>query len=269
EIGVELAGVLTVGDHHDRLVWAWRRALELADVVISTGGIGPTADDLTSEVVAEVVGVPLVEDAEQAARIRQLFAALGREMPANNLKQALLPRGAIVIPNALGTAPGYRLAYGAKHLVVLPGVPREMKPMMEETVLLWLARLRGGHRGLLAHRLTSVPGSAGYVRRALVAYANSAKQELLGVRRETLAADGAVSEETAGEMAAGARRAFDASIGVSTTGIAGPDGGTPEKPVGTVCFGLAAEAGVVTRRYQLWGTRGWVKLLASQVALAW
>ena len=123
EIGVELAGVLTVGDHHDRLVWAWRRALELADVVISTGGIGPTADDLTSEVVAEVVGVPLVEDAEQAARIRQLFAALGREMPANNLKQALLPRGAIVIPNALGTAPGYRLAHGAKHLVVLPGVP--------------------------------------------------------------------------------------------------------------------------------------------------
>ena len=138
EIGVELAVVLTVGDHHDRLVWAWRRALELADVVISTGGIGPTADDLTSEVVAEVVGVPLVEDAEQAARIRQLFAALGREMPANNLKQALLPRGAIVIPNALGTAPGYRLAHGAKHLVVLPGVPREMRPMMEETVLPWL-----------------------------------------------------------------------------------------------------------------------------------
>ncbi len=373
EIGVELAGVLTVGDHHDRLVWAWRRALELADVVISTGGIGPTADDLTSEVVAEVAGVPLVEDAEQAARIRQLFAAFGREMPANNLKQALLPRGAVVIPNALGTAPGYRLAHGAKHLVVLPGVPREMKPMMEETVLPWLVRLRGGDQvylarvfqtfgltesgldemvagaidpsegrvsfrasfpevsvrvvvhgrpdeaaarlealaarirdrigpyvygegavtmeevvgrllrerrltvalaesctgGLVAHRLTNVPGSSAYVWGALVTYANSAKQDLLGVRRETLAAHGAVSEETAGEMAAGARRAFGASIGVSTTGIAGPDGGTPEKPVGTVCFGLASEAGVVTRRYQLWGTRDWVKLLASQVALDW
>jgi len=123
--------------------------------------------------------------------------------------------------------------------------------------------------GLVAHRLTNVPGSSAYVRGALVAYANSAKQELLGVRRETLAAHGAVSEETAGEMAAGARRAFGASIGVSTTGIAGPDGGTPEKPVGTVCFGFAAEAGVVTRRYQLWGTRDWVKLLASQVALDW
>src|SRR5206468_488355 len=96
-------------------------AVTLRAAVLSTG------DELTSEVVAEVVGVPLVEDAEQAARIRQLFAALGREMPANNLKQALLPRGAIVIPNALGTAPGYRLAHGAKPLVVLPGVPREMK----------------------------------------------------------------------------------------------------------------------------------------------
>jgi len=369
EIGVELAVVLTVGDHHDRLVWAWRRALELADVVISTGGIGPTTDDLTSEVVAEVVGVPLVEDAEQAARIRRLFAAFGREMPA----KALLPRGAIVIPNALGTAPGYRLAHGAKHLVVLPGVPREMKPMMAETVLPWLVELRGGDQvylarvfqtfgltesgldemvagaidpsegrvsfrasfpeislrvvvhgrpdeararldalaarirerigpyvygegavtleevvgrllgarrltvalaesctgGLVGHRLTNVPGSSAYVRGAVVAYADSAKQDLLGVRRETLAARGAVSEETAGEMAAGARRAFGASIGVSTTGIAGPGGGTPEKPVGTVCLGLASEAGVVTRRYQLWGTRDWVKLLASQVALDW
>ncbi len=373
EIGVELAGVLTVGDHHDRLVWAWRRALELGDVVISTGGIGPTADDLTSEVIAEVAGVPLVEDAEQAARIRRLFEAFGREMPANNLKQALLPRGATVIPNALGTAPGYRLAHGDKHLVVLPGVPREMKPMMEETVLPWLVQLRGGDQvylarvfqtfgltesgldemvagaidpsegrvsfrasfpevslrvvvhgrpeeaagrlealaarvrerigpyvygegavtmeevvgrllrergltlalaesctgGLVGHRLTNVPGSSAYVRGALVAYANSAKEALLGVRPETLAAHGAVSEETAGEMAAGARRALGASLGVSTTGIAGPDGGTPEKPVGTVCFGLASDAGVVTRRYQLWGTRDWVKLLASQVALDW
>jgi len=373
EIGVELAGVLTVGDHHDRLVWAWRRALELGDVVISTGGIGPTADDLTSEVVAEVAGVPLVEDAEQAARIRRLFEAFGREMPANNLKQALLPRGATVIPNALGTAPGYRLEHGDKHLVVLPGVPREMKPMMEETVLPWLVQLRGGDQvylarvfqtfgltesgldemvadaidpsegrvsfrasfpevslrvvvhgrpeeeaarlealaarvrarigpyvygegavtmeevvgrllrergltlalaesctgGLVGHRLTNVPGSSAYVRGALVAYANDAKEDLLGVRPETLAAYGAVSEETAGEMAAGARRALGASLGVSTTGIAGPDGGTPEKPVGTVCFGLASDAGVVTRRYQLWGTRDWVKLLASQVALDW
>jgi nicotinamide-nucleotide amidase len=373
ELGIEVVAVLAVGDHQDRLVWAWRRGLELADLVVSTGGIGPTADDLTSEAVAEALEVPLVEDAESAARIRQMFAALGREMPLNNLKQALLPRGASIIPNALGTAPGYRAEHAGKHLVVLPGVPREMKPMMEEIVLPWLARLRGGDEvylsrtfqtfglaesgldemvagavdpaegrvsfrasfpevslrvlvhgrpaeaaarievlaarirerigpfvygegattmeevvgrmlrergltvalaesctgGLVAHRLTNVPGSSDYLRGAVVAYANTAKEGLLGVRPETLAVHGAVSEETAAEMAAGAQRTFAADLGVSTTGIAGPTGGTPEKPVGTVCLGLASEAGVVTRRYQLWGTRDWVKLLASQVALDW
>jgi nicotinamide-nucleotide amidase len=373
EIGIDVVAVLTVGDHRDRLVTAWRRGLELADVVISTGGIGPTADDLTSEVVADVVGVPLVEDATSADRIRQLFAAFGREMPLNNLKQALFPRGATIIPNALGTAPGYRIEHDGRHVVVLPGVPREMKPMMEETVLPWLVHLRGGDEvfvprtfqtfgltesgldelvaglvdpaearvsvraifpeislrlvvhglpadaaaradalaarvrerigpflygegavtmeevvgrllrergltvalaesctgGLVAHRLTNVPGSSEYVRGAVVAYANAAKEALLGVRAETLAAHGAVSEETAAEMAAGARRVFGTSLAVSTTGIAGPTGGTPEKPVGTVCLALAADAGVVTRRYQLWGTRDWVKLLASQVALEW
>jgi competence/damage-inducible protein CinA-like protein len=373
EIGIEVAAVLTVGDHRDRLAAAWRRGLELADVVISTGGIGPTADDLTSEVVADVVGMPLVEDAASADRIRQLFAAFGREMPLNNLKQALFPRGATIIPNALGTAPGYRIEHDGRHVVVLPGVPREMKPMMEETVLPWLVHLRGGDEvfvprtfqtfgltesgldelvaglvdpaearvsfrasfpeislrlvvhglpadaaaradalaarvrerigpflygegavtmeevvgrllrergltvalaesctgGLVAHRLTNVPGSSEYVRGAVVAYANAAKEALLGVRAETLAAHGAVSEETAAEMAAGARRVFGTSLAVSTTGIAGPTGGTPEKPVGTVCLALAADAGVVTRRYQLWGTRDWVKLLASQLALDW
>jgi nicotinamide-nucleotide amidase len=373
EIGIEVAAVLTVGDHRDRLAAAWRRGLELADVVISTGGIGPTADDLTSEVVADVVGMPLVEDAASADRIRQLFAAFGREMPLNNLKQALFPRGATIIPNAFGTAPGYRIEHDGRHVVVLPGVPREMKPMMEETVLPWLVHLRGGDEvfvprtfqtfgltesgldelvaglvdpaearvsfrasfpeislrlvvhglpadaaaradalaarvrerigpflygegavtmeevvgrllrergltvalaesctgGLVAHRLTNVPGSSEYVRGAVVAYANAAKEALLGVRAETLAAHGAVSEETAAEMAAGARRVFGTSLAVSTTGIAGPTGGTPEKPVGTVCLALAADAGVVTRRYQLWGTRDWVKLLASQLALDW
>jgi PncC family amidohydrolase len=123
--------------------------------------------------------------------------------------------------------------------------------------------------GLVAHRLTNVAGSSAYVRGAVVAYANTAKEALLGVRGETLAAHGAVSEETAAEMAAGARRAFGVGLAISTTGIAGPTGGTPEKPVGTVCLGLASEDGVVTRRYQLWGTRDWVKLLASQLALDW
>jgi competence/damage-inducible protein CinA-like protein len=373
ELGVDVVAVLTVGDDRERLAWAWRRGLELGDVVISTGGIGPTADDLTSEVVAEVLGVPLVEDAPSAERIRQLFAALGREMPLNNLKQALFPRGAEIISNAFGTAPGYRAAVGKKHVVILPGVPREMKPMMQETVLPWLAQLRGGDTvylartfqtfgltesgldemvagaidpsegrvsfrasfpeisvrvvvhgapsdaaarlevlaarlrdrigahvygegavtmeevvggllrergltlalaesctgGLVGHRVTNVPGSSRWFRGAIVPYVNDAKTAFFGVRRETLVAHGAVSEEAAGEMACAARRSLAADVGIGITGIAGPDGGTAEKPVGTVCLGLASESGVVTHRYQLWGTRDWVKLLASQVALDW
>jgi nicotinamide-nucleotide amidase len=371
-LGIDVIVVLTVGDYPDRLAWAWRQALELADVVISTGGIGPTADDLTSEVVARVLGVSLVEDAASAERIRQLFAAFGREMPLNNLKQALMPAGAVVIPNGLGTAPGYRVLHGATHAVVLPGVPREMKPMMEDTVLPWLRSLRGDEvylsrvfqtfgvtesgldelvagvvdpaagrlafrasfpevslrlvvhgrpaeaearlqeisarlrerlgpylygegattleevvgqllrergltvalaegctGGLVAHRLTGVPGSSGYVRGAVVAYGNPAKQDLLGVRAETLAAEGAVSEPVAGEMAAGARRVLGTALGLAATGIAGPEGGTSAKPVGTVVLALASDQEVATRRYQLWGTRDWVKLLASQIALDW
>jgi len=372
EIGVDVACVLTVGDYPDRLEWAWRQALERADVVISTGGIGPTADDLTTETVGRVLGVPLVEHTESADRIRRWFAATGRPMPENNLKQALMPQGAVLVPNALGTAPGYRVASGPGNIIVLPGVPREMKPMVEETVLPWIRAQRGGAvylartfqtfgvtesgldelvhgvvdpaegrvsfrasfpevsvrvvvqgepdvaaerlvavgdrlraaigsycyaegavtmeetvgallrergltvataesctGGLVAHRLTNVPGSSAYVLGGVVAYANEAKRSLLDVAAATLEAHGAVSEQTAAEMAAGARRRLGADIVVSTTGIAGPDGGTAEKPVGTVCFGLASADDIVAARYQLWGTRDWVKLLASQVALEW
>lgn len=372
EIGLDVTCVLTVGDYPDRLEWAWRQALERADAVISTGGIGPTADDLTSETVARVLGVPLVEHTESADRIRRWFASTGRPMPENNLKQALMPRGAVLVPNALGTAPGYRAAHGDRHVVVLPGVPREMKPMMEETVLPWLRAQRGGAvylartfqtfgvtesgldelvagvvdpsegrvsfrasfpevsvrvvvhgepavarerlatvgdrlraaigtycygegavtmeeavgrllrergrtvataesctGGLVAHRLTNVPGSSTYMLGGIVAYANQPKRQLLGVSPTTLEAHGAVSEETAAEMAAGARRALGADVAVSTTGVAGPDGGTAEKPVGTICLGLASADETVAARYQLWGTRDWVKLLGSQVALEW
>jgi len=371
-LGLDVVAVLTVGDYPERLAWAWRQALELAEVVISTGGIGPTADDLTNEVVARVLGVPLAEDRESAERIRQLFAALGREMPENNLKQALLPQGAVVIPNPLGTAPGYRIQHRERHLVVLPGVPREMKTMMDETVLPWLRTLRGGDvylarvfqtfgltesaldemvaglvepaearvsfrasfpeislrivvhgepasaaarlealaarirerigpyvygegpvtleevvgrllrereltlalaesvtGGLVGHRVTNVPGSSAYLRGAVVAYANRAKRELLGVHQETLDAHGAVSEQTAAEMAAGARRVFGTDLGLATTGIAGPEAATADKPAGTLWLALAAADGTVVRRYQLWGTRDWMKLLASQIALDW
>jgi nicotinamide-nucleotide amidase len=123
--------------------------------------------------------------------------------------------------------------------------------------------------GLVGHRLTEVPGSSAWFRGGVVVYANDLKRRLIGVSKETLERYGAVSEETAGEMAAGVRTALGADLGVAITGIAGPDGGTPEKPVGTVCFGLARAEGTVTHRYPLWGTRDWVKLLASQIALDW
>jgi nicotinamide-nucleotide amidase len=376
-VGIDVTAMLVVGDYPERIAWAWRAALQQADLVISTGGLGPTADDLTTETVAGVVERPLLLNTEVASRIQQMFEAMGRVMPENNLQQARFPLGAVIIPNALGTAPGFRLehdtAAGRRHLIVLPGVPREMKPMLEGEVLPWLQQARGttdvylshvfqtfgisesaldelvagcvdpaegriafraafpqisvrltvhgppataperlrtlaarlrecigdyGYGegdttmeavvgsllrergltiglaesctgGLVGHRLTNVPGISAYLRGGVVAYADSAKIQQLGVRPETLAHTGAVSVETASEMAAGARTAFASDLGLAITGIAGPDGGTPDKPVGTVCFALAAAGAAFRRRYQLWGTREWVKLLSSQIALDW
>lgn len=370
ELGIDVSAILTVGDYPERLEWAWKQAMAQADVVVSTGGIGPTADDLTNETVAAVLGRALVVDEPSADRMRRFFAARGVEMPENNLKQAMVPEGYVIVPNALGTAPGYRVQAGGKHLVVLPGVPREMKPMMEETVLPWLRTLQGNDvylahtfqtfgisesgldqlvagvlapeegrlsfrasfpevscrvvvrgapdeaaarlaavavrmrerlgeycygegatsmeavvgdalrrrgwklalaesctGGLVGHRVTSIPGSSAYFLGGVESYASSVKMALLGVARDTLVTHGAVSEPCAGEMAAGARRVLGADVAVSVTGIAGPDGGTAEKPVGFTCFGLATPEGVVARTHQLWGTRDWVKLLASQIAL--
>lgn len=376
-IGLEVVEIFVVGDYPDRIRRAWEQALAQADVVISTGGLGPTADDLTTETVAALTGRPLHQDDAVADHIRQMFAAMGRVMPENNLRQARFPEGATVIANALGTAPGFRLALErdgrTRHLVVLPGVPREMKPMLEQSVIPWLQAERGGGDefasrvfqtfglsesaldemvaacirpdeariafraafpqisvrltvqdepgraaarlealaarlrahvgdyiygegdtkmeavvggllaergltlalaesctgGLVGSRITDVPGSSRYLCGGVVAYANEAKQAQLGVAAATLAQHGAVSEETATEMALGARRLFGADLGLAVTGIAGPDGGTADKPVGTVCFALAAADGVVSRRYKLWGTRDWVKILSSQVALDW
>lgn len=377
EAGVEVAAVLTVGDVAERIIWAWQQAIAQADIIISTGGIGPTADDLTTELVAKVAGVDLFFSEEVAERIRRVFASLNRPMPENNLKQAHFPAGATIIANHLGTAPGYRVEldtpHGRKHLLILPGVPREMKPMMEETVLPWLREMRGGGEvfltrtfqtfgisesgldelvagtvsedegrlafrasfpqismrvtvrgkagevegrldelsqrirarigsfvygegdvtmeevvgqllkdkgktlslaeacsgGLVTHRLTNVPGSSAYFPGTVVAYSDAAKHKLLGVKPETLRQHGAVSEETVREMAAGVRERLGTDIGVAVTGIAGPEGGTPDKPVGAVCLALATDGALVSRRYQLWGNREWIKTLVSQLALDW
>ena len=348
-----------------------------ADVVLSTGGIGPTADDLTTETIARITGRTLWRSEEAVTKMRLLFAAMGRPMPENNLKQAMFPEGAEILPNPLGTAPGFRLAVQQEshvaHLIVMPGVPREMKPMMENTVMPWIRQNRGsdtiyavrifqtfgisesaldeavagvvrpdegriafrasfpqislritverspdeaqaqleklGARvrekisnfvfaegdlsmeevvgdlltqkkltlgvaesctgGLIGHRLTNIPGSSRYLKADLVTYSNEAKHKVLGVSEETLRDQGAVSEACVMEMANGVRRVANTDVGVATSGIAGPDGGTPDKPVGTVCIALVGDGVNASRRYQLRGNREWVKLLTSQVALDW
>jgi nicotinamide-nucleotide amidase len=373
--GVDIAGFHSVADDERAIIRALRRALEDADLAITTGGLGPTADDLTTECVARLAGVPLVLHQASLDRIVERFEQLGLEMPANNRKQAMLPEGAKVV-DPVGTAPGVIVALAGdlagKHVITLPGVPREMRAMAEESVLPWLAERAGGlliatrvystaglseskldellvgaieplegrlsfraafprmqarvtvmgrsaeevdsrlaaadsrirerlgdhlyavgdegleetvgrllgesgatiavaescTGGLIGHRLTDVPGSSVYYLLGIVAYSNEMKRSLLGVSERTLEEHGAVSEPTVREMARGVRTAAGASIGLATSGIAGPGGGTADKPVGTVCIGLAWNGGEWSRRYQLGGrSRSWVKEVTAQIGL--
>ncbi len=375
-VGVEPVAGFSAPDDEDAIARAFERALEEADVAISTGGLGPTADDLTTPVVARLAGRPLRLDEPSLAAIEERFRGRGLPMPENNRKQALLPEGSTVVPNPLGTAPGFICPVGRggaiRHVVCLPGVPREMTRMVVETVIPWLEGLNPGRRflsrtfstfgltesrldellagvagptearvafraafphiqarftvsgasgdplearmdvlearvrerlgshlyavgdegleetvgrllrergltlgvaesctgGLIGDRITDVPGSSEYFLMGVVTYSNAAKQRLLGVRAATLLEHGAVSMRTAEEMAEGIRQLSGADLGLSTTGIAGPDGGTPEKPVGTVCVGLAWEGGSWSRRYDLGErSRDWVKGMTAQVAL--
>jgi nicotinamide-nucleotide amidase len=369
ESGIDLVAVLTVGDDAERIRWAFTNGLDRADLVIATGGLGPTADDLTTETLAATLDRKLRFDEESAEHIRALFRSIGRTMPENNLRQAMFPEGAVILANSLGTAPGYRVEVEWKgrtrFVVVMPGVPREMKPRirsLDETGLVYRSRsfqtfgasesaldemMKGaispdegrlsfraafpqisvrvtahgspdevdeklvhlGERvrgrigdyifgeggetmeavvegllrsrgwklataesvtgGLVSERLTTVPGSSQVFAGGVVAYTLETKQAVLGVGRETLERYGAVSDATAKEMASGARRVCGADLAVAVTGVAGPDGGTPDSPVGTVYVGFAAEGILVSRRYQLWGTRDGIRLLASQIALDW
>jgi nicotinamide-nucleotide amidase len=375
-VGAEPVGGFSVADDPPAIERALERALADAEVVITTGGLGPTADDLTTGCVARVAGVGLELHAPSLRRIEERFRERRVEMPANNRKQALLPAGSTPIPNPLGTAPGFvrPVERGGltRHVLTLPGVPREMRAMTEESVLPWLRDRQPGRRflsrvystfgiseskldelvagaidpaearvsfraafprlqlrltlagapdddlearlerldarvrerlgdalyatgdegmeetvgrllrergltvavaesctgGLIGSRITDVAGSSAYFLLGVIAYSNEAKQNLLGVRAETLAAHGAVSPETAAEMAEGVRRAAGAALGVATTGIAGPGGGSAEKPVGTVCVGVAWEGGVWSRRFDLGAReREWVKAMTAQIAL--
>jgi nicotinamide-nucleotide amidase len=370
-LGVEVVAILKVGDMKERLLWAVEHALELGDLVIGTGGLGPTADDLTTEVVANYFHRPLKTDDQVANALKRRFEARGFPWTTNNLKQALFPEGAEIIPNPVGTAPGFRIETAdKKFLIWLSGVPREMEAMMQETVLPWVARARGGGEqvsaqtfkvygltesrlddilkpvllppearlsfrahypdltlrltlrggqekektifrltaqirellgphiygegdvtleeivgellrkkgwtlalaesctgGYLGHRITRVAGSSAYFKSSIVSYSNESKIRFLGVKQATLERHGAVSRETALEMAEGALRETEADVALSVTGIAGPSGGNAEKPVGTVWMGISRRGQSDARHFHFHGDRERVILGSSQAAL--
>lgn len=370
--GINVYFKATVGDNWTRLAGVLTQALTRADVVITSGGLGPTEDDLTREVVAAVLRRPLVLDEQALKTIENWFTRTGREMPSSNRKQALMPEGAHVITNGHGTAPGFIVEHDDKLIVCLPGVPHEMRAMLEHGVLPHLRRryaldgtlftrnlkfygigesaleerLRDLFRmtnptvapyagmaevkvrltaraqsaddaeqlfapveqeivqrvgeymygvgedtmesvagqalanagrtvalaesctgGLVAKRLTDVPGSSAYFLGGVVAYSNDAKTQLLGVSEAALREHGAVSAQVAEEMAVGAARRFGATMGVSVTGIAGPDGGSETKPVGLVFIGYAANGKSHSYRFQFTGDRDRVRRYTAQAAL--
>ncbi len=371
-LGVEVVAILKVGDNRERLLWALDHAAELGDLIIGTGGLGPTVDDLTTETVARYIGRPLELHEDVATALKRRFEDRGRPWTENNLKQAQFPEGAKVIPNPRGTAPGFRIAIGEhKWLIWLSGVPREMVEMMLQSVVPWISQTlktdevaaatfkiygltesklddilkpvhlpngvqlsfrahypdlslrliyRGGKEdseqfqglkarigkliqpyvfgegdetleeivgrlllkngwtlalaesctgGYISHRITRVPGSSDYFKSSAVTYSNEAKMAFLGVKKSTLNRFGPVSRETAIEMAQGIRKKTGANVGMSVTGIAGPDGGSPEIPVGTVWIGMAQPHGEEAQIFHLQGDRERVIQGASQAVLHW
>jgi nicotinamide-nucleotide amidase len=353
DLGYEVSRQVAIPDTGPEIQTAVREALTRADLVIVTGGLGPTSDDITRDLIAQLLGKRLVEDPAVLAPIQAYFEQRKRRMPPRTRVQALVPEGALVLANAYGTAPGLALevkpnpfqpAGRASLLIMLPGPPRELRPMFLDKVVPLLRRVfplpvpfqcltlrstglgesvaeetvagplqslvdaglelgycarpgqvdirlvaRGPHApelvskaeqivrsllgayiyavddeeleaslirllteskqtlaiaesctgGCISNRLTNVPGASAVLLAGLVTYSNAAKQKFLGVSAETLAGHGAVSEAVAREMAEGVRKETGAFYSLSVTGIAGPSGGTPTKPVGTVFIGLA------------------------------
>ena len=373
--GADVFAKHSVGDNAERLRVMLEGVLERADGAVTTGGLGPTVDDLTKDAVARAVGKPLVLHEPSLRAIEERFRQFGRPMTDNNRRQAYLPEGSFVLENPHGTAPGFVAERGdGKFVACMPGVPREMRPMLAERLVPWLTqrfglreaiytrtlhtvgigesqldervhdlfaslenpkiamlahggrvdvkvmakaasqaeadslidpvaaqlreRIGSGYfgddgttlagaivaemarRGLrlgtaesctggqLADAIVAVPGASAVYRGGVVAYDNAVKISLLGVREETLSRCGAVSEETACEMAHGLRSRLRADIAIATTGVAGPGGGTDEKPVGLVWIALASgDAEVETRRLTFPGERSDIRDRATVAAL--
>jgi nicotinamide-nucleotide amidase len=372
KLGIEVLRKTIVGDNRELLAEAFRDALNRVPVVITSGGLGPTEDDLTRETVAELLGRKLRRNEEVVRAIEARFRSLKRAMPAVNIRQAMVPEGAEVLQNPRGTAPGLWLEDSGRMIALLPGPPRELKPLFLEQVFPRLQRRVSGvrmfHRelrvtglgeshveerlrsiytrysevnttilaapgevqihlrawsdnaaqtntaldemirsfelalgdrifahsavsleeviaeiltanratvaaaesctgGLLAERLTRVPGSSNYFLGGAVCYSNELKTAWADVPAELIQAKGAVSSEVAIALADGIRRRVGSTLGVGITGIAGPGGGSEEKPVGTVHIALASSEGVKERVVHLPGDREMIRLFATQVAL--
>lgn len=372
KLGIEVLRKTIVGDQRDLLAEAFRGALNRVPVVITSGGLGPTEDDLTRETLAELLGRKLQRNEAVVRTIEARFRSFKREMPAVNLRQAMVPEGAEVLENPRGTAPGLWVEDQGRMIALLPGPPRELKPLFLEQVLPRLRRrasaVRMFHRelrvtglgeshveerikpiytryrdvnttilsvpgeiqihlrrwsdngdeanhtldeivrsfelalgdrifaqsatpleqvvaqllmenhatiaaaesctgGLLAERLTRIPGSSNYFLGGVVCYSNEMKTAWANVPAELIAAKGAVSSEVAIALAEGIRRHVRSTFGVGITGIAGPSGGSEEKPVGTVHLALAAASGTKERLVHLAGDREAIRFYASQIGL--
>lgn len=364
-LGLTMYHQVTVGDNHDRLAEVIRTALKRSDVIILTGGLGPTEDDLTKEVCAEVMGFPLVEDTHTHERIEEYFRNnIYKVIPDNNWKQAIVPAGCIVLDNDNGTAPGLILEKYGKSAILLPGPPNELYPLFmnqvypylqklqpevirsqmvkicgvgesqvedkildlidkqqnptiatyaktgevhirvtakaateedakklvkpvvkeiknrfgdyvystkeEETLEQAVVRLLKKYEltvttaesctgGLLAGRIINVPGASEVYNEGFITYSNKAKRKYLDVSKSTLKKFGAVSEQTAREMATGGVFATDSDACVAVTGLAGPDGGSEEKPVGLVYIATYMKDKVNVQKYQFKGNRAKIR----------
>jgi nicotinamide-nucleotide amidase len=360
-----------VGDDEAEIEAALHDMTARREVIIGTGGLGPTDDDLTARVAARTFGRRLVLNEEALAQIRRFFEQKNREMHPRNEKQALLPQKSVILPNRLGTAPGFYLRHGNCDLFFLPGVPREMIAMLEEQVLPRLQERSGGSTplqerilkvfglsepkieelfvqaplaqgvqlaygvdfpfvhvklrasgseageqldraelharkllepfvfavgketlaanvarmltdanltlalaesctgGLVSQMLTDIPGASRFLERGAVTYSNSAKRDWLQVPDEILRQDGAVSRACARAMARGIRHSAGTDLGLAVTGIAGPDGGTPEKPVGTVFLALSAADQERVQGYRFSGDREQIRRISACMALEW
>lgn len=354
--GVRVNRITSISDNREEIISALDEALGRAPLVLITGGLGPTSDDITKETLAEYFGSKLVMDQEVLAEITERVTRRNFEMNENNRRQALVPECCRVLANRAGTAPGMLFEKGGKIIVSMPGVPSEMKHIMREHVLPMLSDMAGGrtiiHRnimtygtfeaklaerlegfekempasvklaylpghgviklrltgsgdvgdevrrivdkqvrklyslipdviygedevtleeivgkllysknlsvstaesctgGKIASLITTVPGSSAWFKGSVVAYDNSVKTGILGVEPATISRYGAVSEATVREMAEGAHRLFKTDYSIAVTGIAGPDGGTTEKPVGTVWIAVASGRGVIAEKHR-------------------